>query len=172
MATVRVTPIPTPALEYLAECGLDPFQISKDGWDPEGYYHLPFPPGPWGKERRRWPEGFDYDLFTSLVWDKGYGEPDLLDLPDGPGGDTARFKGRVLDALADIETTLIEKNAAYGNSALDPVRVFSKASPEEQLLVRIDDKISRIQRGHEYADEDTVKDLIGYLVLLTIARKS
>lgn len=72
------------------------------------------------------------------------------------------------DAIAKI---LIEKNKAYGNSALDPVRIFSDASPEEQLLVRIDDKLSRLQRGSEYADEDTITDLIGYLILLKIARK-
>ena len=81
------------------------------------------------------------------------------------------FAEQVIDRTAAIADMLIEKNAAYGNSALDPVRVFSQASPEEQLLVRIDDKLSRLQRGSEYADEDTVTDLIGYLILLQIARE-
>lgn len=67
---------------------------------------------------------------------------------------------------------LLEKNAKYGNSALDPVRVFSKASTTEQLLVRIDDKLSRIKTtGMEAPDEDTLNDLIGYLILLKIANK-
>ncbi len=70
-------------------------------------------------------------------------------------------------ALADL---LVEKNRAYGNSALDPVRIFSKASPEEQILVRIDDKISRLVRGAA-AGEDVVLDLLGYLILLRVARK-
>ena len=35
--------------------------------------------------------------------------------------------------------------------------------------MRIDDKLSRLARGTDYADEDTVLDLIGYLVLLRIA---
>lgn len=82
----------------------------------------------------------------------------------------ANFATEVNAVTSAIAVLLVEKNEAYGNSALDPVRVFSKASAEEQLLVRIDDKLSRIQRGHEYADEDTVNDLIGYLVLLKIAR--
>jgi len=81
------------------------------------------------------------------------------------------FQTRVLEKTGAIAEMLVEKNAAYGNSALDPVRVFSKASAEEQLLVRIDDKLSRLQRGSEYADEDTVTDLIGYLILLQIARE-
>ena len=62
------------------------------------------------------------------------------------------------------------KNLAYGDSALNPLRVFSKASTEEQLLVRLDDKLSRLARGSD-AGEDVVLDLIGYLVMLRIARK-
>ena len=72
----------------------------------------------------------------------------------------------------DIKDLLLQKNIKYGDSALDPLRVLSKASAKEQILVRIDDKLSRISRGdilHE--DEDVVSDLIGYLVLLKIALK-
>lgn len=63
---------------------------------------------------------------------------------------------------------LIEKNKAYGNSALDPVRVFSQADPAEQIRVRIDDKLSRLARGSA-AGEDALFDLIGYLFLLLVA---
>ena len=67
---------------------------------------------------------------------------------------------------------LLEKNNKYGNSALEPTRIFSKASTTEQLLVRIDDKLSRIKTtGMEAPDEDTLNDLIGYLILLKIATK-
>jgi hypothetical protein len=69
----------------------------------------------------------------------------------------------------DIAAMLIEKNRAYGNSALAPIRKFSKASSIEQILVRLDDKLSRLARG-QAAGEDVEKDLIGYLVLLRIAR--
>jgi len=73
-----------------------------------------------------------------------------------------------------IKSLLLEKNSKYGNSALDPIRVFSSASASDQLLVRIDDKLSRIKRGAGLlaADEDVVDDLIGYLVLLKISLKS
>jgi hypothetical protein len=71
----------------------------------------------------------------------------------------------------DIKQLLIEKNQKYGDSALTPNRIFSKADAVEQLLVRIDDKLSRIQKGAGLLanDEDVVSDLIGYLVLLKIA---
>ena len=70
----------------------------------------------------------------------------------------------------DIKELLIHKNRKYGNSALKPCRVFSKASLVEQLLVRIDDKLNRIMQGAGLLadDEDVVNDLIGYLVLLKI----
>jgi hypothetical protein len=69
-----------------------------------------------------------------------------------------------------VRALLLAKNAAYGDSALDPVRIFSKASPVEALLVRIDDKLSRLARGSD-AGEDVALDLIGYLVLLRIAQR-
>ena len=70
----------------------------------------------------------------------------------------------------DIKELLIHKNRKYGNYALKPCRVFSKSSPVEQLLVRIDDKLNRIMQGAGLLaeDEDVVNDLIGYLVLLKI----
>ena len=71
-----------------------------------------------------------------------------------------------------IKGMLLEKNARYGDSALSPRRIFSRADAIEQIKVRIDDKLSRIATmwpGSE--DEDTTGDLIGYLVLLRIARR-
>ena len=74
----------------------------------------------------------------------------------------------------DIKELLIHKNRKYGDSALNPCRVFSKASATEQLLVRIDDKLNRIMKGAGLlaTDEDVVNDLIGYLVLLKISMAS
>ena len=65
---------------------------------------------------------------------------------------------------------LIEKNAAYGNAALDPVRIFSRANPSEQIRVRIDDKLSRLARGSA-AGEDVIRDLLGYLILLRVSER-
>lgn len=81
------------------------------------------------------------------------------------------FRIKVATVLQGIVDLLVEKNEAYGNSALDPINVFSKASSVEQLKVRIDDKLNRLYHGKEYGQEDTVTDLIGYLVLLKIAEK-
>lgn len=77
----------------------------------------------------------------------------------------------IVRVCTDISIMLQEKNVAYGDSALDPVRIFSKSSPVEQLLVRIDDKLSRFARGTEYPGDNDIDDLIGYLVLLKIAKE-
>ena len=72
----------------------------------------------------------------------------------------------VCDQLKEL---LLEKNRKYGDSALNPVRVFSKASPIEQIKVRLDDKLSRLRNQQDDEDEDVLTDLIGYIVLYKVA---
>lgn len=75
----------------------------------------------------------------------------------------------ILEQCLGLAEMLIEKNIAYGDSALNPLRVFSRGmDASAQILVRIDDKLSRIARGSA-AGEDAVLDLLGYLVLYRIA---
>ncbi len=80
------------------------------------------------------------------------------------------FEKELETVLDEIKKLLIAKNRAYGDSALDPLRVFSKADPIEQIRVRLDDKLSRLARGDD-AGEDTQQDVLGYLVLLRIAER-
>ena len=72
-----------------------------------------------------------------------------------------------------IKNMLLDKNMKYGDSALSPARILSNSSPIEQILVRIDDKLNRIQQGKNDVteDEDVISDLIGYFILLKIAIK-
>ena len=69
----------------------------------------------------------------------------------------------------ELKELLLEKNRKYGDSALNPVRVFSQASPLEQLKVRLDDKLSRIRNAQDDEDEDVLTDLVGYVVLYKVA---
>ena len=83
-----------------------------------------------------------------------------------------KFDQEVVAVLQEIQEMLIVKNLKYGNSAIEPLGVFSKLSPEEGIKIRIDDKLKRIKNGSlEKDDEDVVNDLIGYLVLLKIYAK-
>jgi hypothetical protein len=74
-------------------------------------------------------------------------------------------KQEILNQVKQVANMLIEKNAKYGNSALRPKRIFSKADPIEQINVRMDDKLSRIGNQNTNDDEDAELDLIGYLIL-------
>lgn len=72
----------------------------------------------------------------------------------------------------NLKTMLIDKNKRYGNSAIDPVRIFSTSETDEQLNVRIDDKLSRLVTLESDTDGywDAVDDLIGYLILKKIKK--
>lgn len=81
------------------------------------------------------------------------------------------FEEALKAELETIGEMLEEKNRMYGNSALEPLRIFSKAPPDEQLNVRIDDKLSRIANREWNDTEDAELDLIGYLILKRISKR-
>ena len=69
-----------------------------------------------------------------------------------------------------VQEMLISKNKAYGSSALEPLNIFSKGRPSDSLCARIDDKLARIKNvGISDKTEDTIFDLVGYLILLMIS---
>lgn len=82
-------------------------------------------------------------------------------------------KDKIRKLGQEIIELLVEKNGKYGDSALNPINIFSEGDATESLCARIDDKLSRIRNNGINADtEDTVKDLCGYLILLLLARDS
>lgn len=88
-------------------------------------------------------------------------------------GATSRqnFEYGVDQVLATVRAHVLAKNIAYGDSALNPVRIFSKSDTDEALRVRLDDKLSRMARGDVNAfAEDPTLDIMGYLVLLEMKR--
>lgn len=111
---------------------------------------------------------------------------DIADIMQGDPRDTEptpvltqaqqNFRADLRKVLQELEAGLIEKNDAYGDSALNPVRCFARdLDAEAQIRVRLDDKLSRIMRGElkfgsDVAAEDVMRDLLGYLVLYRIAQ--
>ncbi|USH44470.1 hypothetical protein SEA_CASSITA_15 [Microbacterium phage Cassita] len=93
------------------------------------------------------------------------------ELVSGNSEESSSFEQSVHYHTNKIADLLIAKNLSYGDSALNPVRIFSKANRMEQLFIRLDDKLSRVQRGHEYPGDDTIRDIIGYCTLILIARE-
>ncbi len=74
----------------------------------------------------------------------------------------------------ELREFLLAKNQQYGNSVGNPIRVFAKEHGTQELLrIRMDDKLSRLARGNDSmeSDEDVIKDLAGYCILLLIAMR-
>jgi hypothetical protein len=78
---------------------------------------------------------------------------------------------KIITECLDIAEMLIKKNISYGDSALSPIRIFSQADNQEQIKIRIDDKINRIKNGSGFAGDNDIDDMIGYLILLKIAKR-
>ena len=75
----------------------------------------------------------------------------------------------IANKYEELKALQLYKNESYGDTALNPPNIFSKLEPIEAIKVRLDDKLSRIKNmGITDQTEDSVKDAIGYLVLLDI----
>lgn len=102
------------------------------------------------------------ELFYAYKEETGSNEPNKL----------TTTQQAIVSQCNHLKQTLLEKNRKYGNSALEPVRLFSKADPVEQIRVRIDDKLSRMKSAQIDDTEDVELDLAGYLVLLKVAKRA
>tara|TARA_A100001515_G_C4569922_1_gene209412 strand:+ start:1004 stop:1369 length:366 start_codon:yes stop_codon:yes gene_type:complete len=73
----------------------------------------------------------------------------------------------------EIKNLLLQKNAKYGDAAINPLNIFSQANASSSIKIRIDEKLKRIQNSGLVDDtEDTLKDIVGYMILLMIAKEN
>lgn len=84
--------------------------------------------------------------------------------------DTQNKIVEITDAMKDL---LLYKNEKYGDSAINPIGVFTKHLkhvPENtaSILVRLDDKLSRV-RNSDLLRTNDISDIIGYCTLLLIS---
>ncbi len=79
--------------------------------------------------------------------------------------------GRIRTKCTEIAGMLAAKNRAYGNAALKPLNIFGRGDAEANIAARLDDKLARVRNAPGAFGENEVVDLIGYLVLLLIARE-
>jgi hypothetical protein len=84
--------------------------------------------------------------------------------------DQDRFNTLKENILDNISGVLIEKNRKYGNAALEPLGLFYKGDNINSILIRLDDKLSRVKSNKEKNPRvNDVADIIGYCTLLLIS---
>lgn len=72
----------------------------------------------------------------------------------------------ITEAMRDL---LLYKNEKYGDSALHPKRIFYKGNAVSSILIRLDDKLSRVMENNDQLPRvNDVADIIGYCTLLLV----
>lgn len=77
---------------------------------------------------------------------------------------------KISDIMDSMKDLLLYKNQKYGDSAINPKKIFYKGDSTNSILIRLDDKLGRIISNTEEKPRiNDVVDLIGYLILLLIS---
>ena len=78
-------------------------------------------------------------------------------------------QGKIDAVFTSLSRLVQEKNRRYGDSAIKPLRVFSKLPEDEGIKVRLDDKLNRVINAKEIRRND-IADIIGYLCLYCVSK--
>lgn len=77
---------------------------------------------------------------------------------------------KIKDILEGMKDLLLYKNQKYGDSAINPKKIFYKGDSTNSILIRLDDKIGRVMSNTEEKPRvNDVADIIGYCTLLLIS---
>lgn len=79
---------------------------------------------------------------------------------------------KIKDILSGMTDLLLYKNKKYGDSAINPKKIFYKGDSTNSILIRLDDKIGRVMSNTEEKPRvNDVADIIGYCTLLLVSMK-
>ena len=79
-------------------------------------------------------------------------------------------QAKLMDVLDGMKSLLLYKNRKYGDSAINPKKVFYKGDATNSILIRLDDKIGRIMSNTDSIPRvNDVADIIGYCTLLLVS---
>ena len=84
--------------------------------------------------------------------------------------DTMPTQRKIAELTEAIRDLLLYKNQKYGDSALNPKKIFYKGDARNSILIRLDDKLGRIMANADATPRiNDVADIIGYCTLLLIS---
>lgn len=79
-------------------------------------------------------------------------------------------QNRIVEVMEAMKNLLLYKNMKYGDSALNPKKIFYKGDSMNSILIRLDDKLGRVISNMEDKPRvNDVADIIGYSALLLIS---
>ena len=77
---------------------------------------------------------------------------------------------KIKDILSGVTDLILYKNRKYGDSAINPKKIFYKGDSTNSILIRLDDKIGRVMSSTEEKPRvNDVADIIGYCTLLLVS---
>ena len=77
---------------------------------------------------------------------------------------------KIKDVLSGMTDLLLYKNRKYGDSAINPKKIFYKGDSTNSILIRLDDKIGRVMSNTEEKPRvNDVADIIRYCTLLLVS---
>ena len=83
--------------------------------------------------------------------------------------ETADTQDKIIEITEAMCDLLLYKNEKYGDSALHPKRIFHKGNVVSSILIRLDDKLSRVMENNDQLPRvNDVADIIGYCTLLLV----
>ena len=137
-----------------------------DTWFENGTYHSKTKDG---KERispdgKNWEQKHNDDLLPQI-------EAQLYAKSlENPWGDLPPTQRKIHEIMGAMKDLLLYKNQKYGDSAINPKKIFYKGDSTNSILIRLDDKIGRVMSNTEEKPRvNDVCDIIGYCVLLLIS---
>ena len=84
--------------------------------------------------------------------------------------DTMPTQRKIAELTEAMWELLLYKNQKYGDSALNPKKIFYKGDARNSILIRLDDKLGRIMTNTDNTPRiNDVADIIGYCTLLLIS---
>lgn len=79
-------------------------------------------------------------------------------------------QGKIRNIMDSMKDLLLYKNKKYGDSAINPKKIFYKGDSMNSILIRLDDKIGRVMSNTEEKPRiNDIADIIGYCTLLLIS---
>ena len=83
---------------------------------------------------------------------------------------TTTTQDHIVNVCEGIKDLLLYKNKKYGDAALNPRKIFYKGNSTNSILIRLNDKIARIENNNEEIPRiNDIADTIGYSVLLLVS---